>query len=337
MSSHLLIDSVVRQVTVLLAQLATAGGVRAPLAQVANQVFLELSRELEAQGVSRRVSADMFGLTLRSYQRKTRRLRESATERGRSLWEVVYAFVREHDVVDRDAVLARFARDDEADVRGILRDLVESGLVFASGPADGEVYRAASDEPRGAAAPRSHEGLQELVWAILYHEGPLPVGDLASRTRLELTQVAQLLIGLENEGRVRRDASDDTRYLAPSLFVPLAAEGGWEAAVYDHFRSVVRSICAKLAADPAHAAFAKKVGGSTYSFDVDESHPLFDEAMAILGDFRARCSDLRQRVNAYNAQAGGPRPARQVIAYAGQCLADAEDSDNASRVKGPET
>jgi hypothetical protein len=34
--------------------------VRAPLAHVANQVFLDLANELEAQGVSRKVSADMF-------------------------------------------------------------------------------------------------------------------------------------------------------------------------------------------------------------------------------------------------------------------------------------
>jgi hypothetical protein len=63
---QLLIDSIVRQTTVLLAQLATAGGYRAPLAHVANQVFLALSDELFAQGVSRRASADMFGMALRS-------------------------------------------------------------------------------------------------------------------------------------------------------------------------------------------------------------------------------------------------------------------------------
>ena len=39
MNVQLLIDSIVRQTTVLVAQLATAGGVRAPLASVANQVF----------------------------------------------------------------------------------------------------------------------------------------------------------------------------------------------------------------------------------------------------------------------------------------------------------
>ena len=55
-----------------------------PLAHVANQVFLDLTQELHAQGVSRRVSADMFGLALRAYLRKIQRLRESTTDRGRS-------------------------------------------------------------------------------------------------------------------------------------------------------------------------------------------------------------------------------------------------------------
>jgi hypothetical protein len=64
---------------VLIAQLATSGGARAPLAHVAGQVFLELVRELEAQGVSRKIGADMFGLGLRSYQRKINRLAESST------------------------------------------------------------------------------------------------------------------------------------------------------------------------------------------------------------------------------------------------------------------
>jgi hypothetical protein len=41
---NLLIDAIVRQTTVLIAQLATAAGVRAPLAHTANQVFVDLVR-----------------------------------------------------------------------------------------------------------------------------------------------------------------------------------------------------------------------------------------------------------------------------------------------------
>ena len=82
MNVNVLIDSIVRQVTVLIAQLATSGGVRAPLAHVANQVFLDLANELESQGVSRKVSADMFGMALRAYIRKVRRLSESESYQG---------------------------------------------------------------------------------------------------------------------------------------------------------------------------------------------------------------------------------------------------------------
>src|ERR1043165_7100832 len=95
MNAQLLIDAIVRQTTVLIAQLATSGGLRAPVAHLANQVFLDLARELDAQGVSRKVSADMFGMALRAYLRKIQRLGESSTEHGRSLWEAVYDFIRQ--------------------------------------------------------------------------------------------------------------------------------------------------------------------------------------------------------------------------------------------------
>ena len=74
-----------RQTTVLIAQLSTSSGVRAPLSHVADQVFVELAREIEAQGVRRQVVADMFGMALRSYQKKVHRLVESETIRERTL------------------------------------------------------------------------------------------------------------------------------------------------------------------------------------------------------------------------------------------------------------
>ena len=68
MHTKVLIDSIMRQTTVLIAQLSAAAGIRAPLAHLADEVFLNLSKELEDQGVSRKVVADMFGLALRTYQ-----------------------------------------------------------------------------------------------------------------------------------------------------------------------------------------------------------------------------------------------------------------------------
>src|SRR5512140_3413807 len=120
MTLDLLIQAIVRQTTVLIAQLATSRGSRAPLAQVANQVFLDLVSELERQGVSRKVSADMFGLGLRTYQRKIQRLTESSTDRGRSLWEAILDYVCAEKMVTRSSIQMRFARDDEVQVRGVL-------------------------------------------------------------------------------------------------------------------------------------------------------------------------------------------------------------------------
>ncbi len=78
-----LIDAVVRHTTAFIAQLSTSAGLRAPLAHIADQVFLDLSREIEAQGVSRKVVASMFGMALRGYQRKVQRLEESASFKGK--------------------------------------------------------------------------------------------------------------------------------------------------------------------------------------------------------------------------------------------------------------
>ena len=84
MNVKLLIDAIMRQTTVLIAQLSTAAGVRAPLAHLADQVFVTLAKEIEAQGVGRKVVADMFGMALRSYQKKTQRLGGSQTEQGKT-------------------------------------------------------------------------------------------------------------------------------------------------------------------------------------------------------------------------------------------------------------
>src|SRR5215831_2943586 len=150
MNVQLLIDGIVRQTTVLIAQLATAGGIRAPLAHLANQVFLDLARELDAQGVSRKVSADMFGMALRAYLRKLQRLGESSTEHGRSLWEAVYDFLRTNEgFVARSEVIRKFSRDEDAVVRGVLHDLTETGLVLQAGAGADALLRAATEEELG--------------------------------------------------------------------------------------------------------------------------------------------------------------------------------------------
>src|SRR5688572_10606951 len=147
MNVVLLIDQIVRQTTVLIAQLSTAAGVRAPLADVADQVFLKLASEIEAQGVPRKVVADMFGLALRSYQRKVQRLAESTEGGGkRTPWQGVLEHLARHGSTTRHALIQHFDRDDPEAVAAVLSDLVRSGLVYKTGAGKRALYGATREQ-----------------------------------------------------------------------------------------------------------------------------------------------------------------------------------------------
>jgi hypothetical protein len=149
-NTQLLIDSIVRQVAVLIAQLPTAGGVRAPVAHLANQVFVDLAHELEAQGVSRKVSADMFGTALRGYLRKLQRLTEGQSDTGRTLWQSVLDYIVATRLATRADILRRFKQDAQLQVSAVLRDLGGPGALRARG---GHLYRDTEfrGRPRGDA------------------------------------------------------------------------------------------------------------------------------------------------------------------------------------------
>jgi hypothetical protein len=328
MTVELLIQSIVRQTTVLIAQLATSGGARAPLAQVANQVFMDLVAELDRQGLSRKVIADMFGLGLRTYQRKMQRLLESSTDRGRSLWEAVFEYICKQKIVTRANVQSRFANDDGVQVRGVLRDLCDSGLIFSSGQGPGTLYRAASnDELHVLRQMRSNEGLDELLLAIIYREGPISKESLATITRLELSELEQTLARLVGQGHVESLTNGNSvLYRAGTIFVPVGSPVGWEAAVFDHFQAMVKTICCRLRDERYNAP--DSVGGSTYTIEVWPGHPLEGEVLSTLSRLRSSLVDLRKRVEEHNAAHPVPDHHSQVILYIGQCPIEQEADDD---------
>ncbi len=298
MNTKLLVDSLVRQTTVLIAQLCTAAGVRAPLAQIADQVFLGLSRELEAQGVGRKVAADMFGLALRSYQKKVQRLTESETQRDKTLWEAVLDYLREQGSVPRRRIFERFQRDDEQAVAAILNDLVSSGLAYSSGRGGSALFGLTSAVDRERMADEDQRAtLPAMAWLIIYREGPL--GDLALQERLGLgtAELRALLHELEHEGRVQRDP--DGRYRSSTITIAVGDRVGWEAAVLDHFQAVAKAIAAKIRLGP-QSELRDRIGGSTLSFDVHPGHPLEAEVYALLRDVRAQLNELWNRLAAHN-------------------------------------
>lgn len=311
----LLIDAIVQQTMVLIAQLATAAGGRAPLSHVANQVFLSLVGELDRQGVSRKVASDMFGVALRTYQKKTQRLSESATERGRSLWEAMLEFLRDRPVTSRSAVLQRFRHDEESVVRGILRDLVASGLLFQTGSGNSTAYRAAQPDEMGVSLEEARDSAATLVWINTYRFGPLTQAELATQLRLDEDAVEPLLAQLVSDGRVtREERGDQVRFWSDTFVVEKNEPVGFEAALFDHYQALVATLCRRLRGEEA--------AGSTYSLDVWPEHPFYDEAVGLLAELRDRTSALRERIDNHNATAGKPDRFQRVVFYMGQNVQD---------------
>ena len=327
-----LIHAVVQQTMILVAHLATAGGVRAPLARIANQVFAELTEQLSAQGVSKTVIADMFGMALSTYHRRVRAASESQTDAGRSVWEAVLGFVQEKEPVAAASVLARFSRDDASIVASVLRDLTDSGLVYRTGRGKEAVYRVANPADFASVDGERHAfAVRQILWLLIVRRGPIALAELAEATHEPLDRCRDLVESLVAEGVVEcRRSGADTTYESTRMDVPIGAQEGWEAAVLDHFQAVVTAICVKLRIGAARSADGDAVGGSTYTLDVWPGHPLEGEARGTLARLRALVSDLRDRIDTYNAN--HPRPPngsdREVTVYVGQFV-KTNDADGA--------
>jgi hypothetical protein len=323
---NLLIDALVRQTTVLIAQLATTAGARAPLAHTANRVFLDLTRELKQQGLGNKVISDMFGLTLRAYHGKVARLSESGTERGRSLWEALLAFVQEKGSVSRLAIFERFSGDEETVVRGVLRDLVDTGLLYRSGRGDWATYRAATDDDAPTAGNRA-EHLAHLVWVVVHRYGPVSLGEIAEHVPTEPAVLDEALRSLVADRRVVvTDRDGGVTYSTDGCVVPLGSAVGWEAAVFDHYQAVVTALCTKLRIGRARAVPGEWIGGSTYSVNVWSGHPLEEEVLGLLQRTRDQVTALRGRVETYNERHSRPANGdKRVIFYVGQTVLGLEE------------
>jgi hypothetical protein len=329
-NAHLLIDTIVQQTMVFIAQLATAGGVRAPLARVADQVFLDLTRELTAQGLKKKVIADMFGMGLRKYHRRVQAAEQSKTFAGKTVWEAVFQYLKEHEPVSGADVLRRFANDDPDIVSGVLNDFAHSGLVYRAGRADRALYRIAPDSDFGDDEARAHANAF-LVWLTSFREGPLSKDELAERTHLGRDAVQRALEQLLADDKVRATGEGDAaRYSSDCFEVPWGSALGWEAAVLDHFQAMVRAITLKLGAGRESARLDDSVGGSTWSFDVWPGHPFEQEAKATLSASRQRIEALRERIDTFNEKHRPSPDAQRVVVYLGQYVQRLEATSESS-------
>jgi DNA-binding MarR family transcriptional regulator len=327
MTTELLIRGIVGQAAALIAQLATQQGSRAPLTQVSDQLFLDLVRELEQLGVPRKVSGQMFGLGLRTYQRKIRRVSESSTDQGRSLWEALLGYIRAQGLVMRSEIFKRFDKDDGALIGAVLRDLKESQLVFSSGKGRRASYRASTEAELVALGhDAAGDGEDELRLALMYREPAQTVEELSEHSRTEPVAVQASIERLTSSGLVERvEEPDALRYRADALTIPLGANVGWEAAILDHVKAMITTIVCRLQ-KRTPPALQDGVGGSTYTIDVWPGHPFEVEVLGSLGRMRGELSELRERVTEFNTSRDLPENVRRVVIYFGQSLMENDDT-----------
>lgn len=223
---NLLIDQLVRETMVLIAHLATQGGARAPLSDVAERVFRGLVDELSAQRLSHKVIADMFGLALRTYYDRVRRASESLTMRGRSLWEALHEHVAAKGSATRGQILERFRNDDEAIVKAVLADLVASGLLARAGKGARATYMIVPSPDTADA-----DTLTALVQVALFHRGHADAHAIADALAVGEDVARAALEALVSDGRAARTASG---YEAASILIPANDPAGFEAAVLDN-------------------------------------------------------------------------------------------------------
>ena len=325
MDLKLLIDGIVRQTTVLIAQISTSAGTRSPLSHVADQVFFELASEIEAQGVTRRVAADMFGLALRAYQKKMRRLTESRSERGRTLWEAVLSFIGEGEVT-RARLEERFQYDGPREVGAVLHDLVRSGLVYATGAGEHAVYGVTSEEVRKRVSQSGQlEGLMNVIWLKVFRGEATTREALGTQLPVAGPEIERAVDELLQLGRLKQGASG---LESTNVVLPIGSAHGFEAAILDHFRAVAVAIAVKLRGGMRGAQWADRIGGSTFTFTLDAAHPDAEEVYGLLREQRTRVQALWDRVSAYNtAHAPDEASATRVTFYLGQSVEEGVAGD----------
>jgi len=319
MNQALLLDGIVRETARLVATLATTGHSSVSVGHLADLFFITLADDLlDHQGRSQKVVADLFQLPLRTFRYRLKTMRESATQRGQTLWRVVFDHVRSAGPVSQVDVEQRFAREDQKVLWSILRDMVDSGLVFQSGSGRHRRYLAVG-EPRFD-PEESDEADAHMLWVAVYTHPRSTAAELADAigaagSAVQTARLDAALARLLDEGRVVMiddDTDGDPRYESAGFDLQPDPPEGPFAAAYDHFRAVVSTLRARITGD----ADRDRCGGSTFRFEVWDGHPSAPEVDGMLVALRRQMGDLIERVDAIAPPPDAVR--RRTLVYFGQ-------------------
>jgi hypothetical protein len=116
--------------------------------------------------------------------------------------QAAYTFVQERGSLLQTELLTRFRNDDEASVRAVVSELVESGLVFRSGRGESTILRAAQPDEVSLADDRDDENLASRVWLMVHRQrGPDRDRNQASPTAVPARSCPTGLHGMRRRRR----------------------------------------------------------------------------------------------------------------------------------------
>ena len=118
------VKTVVYQAGRLAGATAVADGARRSLGWIQDILLLGVVDELEEQGLSRKVIADILGMTTRTFQRHLSAAR-AGSQVGITLWQFIHR--RCETPQTKEAITAWFPASRKLEIHSLLRDMIQSG------------------------------------------------------------------------------------------------------------------------------------------------------------------------------------------------------------------
>jgi hypothetical protein len=250
------------------------------------------------------------------------------TERDRTLWQAVLEHLQERGSSSRRELLQHFVKDDPIVVGSVLNDLVSSGLVYKTGSGETTVLGVTREQDLlRTLREQRRESIAPVLWVMIYRAGSATRAALREQLTLDDEVLGEALATLEAAGQVERTGEGDAAsYRAETFLVPVDAAVGWEAAVFDHFQTVVRAIGTKVRRGVARSSRDDVNGGATLSFDVSPEHPQYAQVLGLLKRVRTEVNELWSEVQRHNQQHPLPEDKRMEVSfYFGQCVTPADE------------
>jgi hypothetical protein len=193
--------------------------------------------------------------------------------------------------------------------------------LYSTGIGGDTLYGVTSEAERQRLTRQSDKGaLANMALGAIYRCPGITREELCARLNVAGEQLEQALTDLHGDGHITRD---EERLFAPTFQIPIGAEHGWEAAVFDHFQAVATAIGNKVQLRDRRDPNSALIGGTTLRFEVSRRHPNLRLVLGLLGRVRELTDEVWDQVSRSNANDSPSDDERlNVTFYFGQNIDD---------------